>query len=162
MTSPKTLSVLLVLALSCLPSALVAQPLHVELDERIRGAERAVVGVVIDVEAVWQDNEFGDQLIVSHATVRIEETLKGPRGQDTLTLEIEGGTIGEVTLGVSDIEPVERGERGVFLLTRGASGEFVPHLRGQGILKLDSQGRGRGQPWALDEIRAAAHGQSGR
>ena len=93
----------------------LGQP-RADLRERIRGAERVVVGVVTNVNPVFQENEFGDQLIVSRTTVAVEETLKGPANLTTVEIEVEGGTIDGLSLAVSDVEPVALGDRGVFML----------------------------------------------
>jgi len=127
----------------------------VPLAERARGAERVVVGRVTTVEPMWRINEFGDRLIVSVVTVAVDETLRGP-AQPTVTVEVEGGTIGDLTLHVSDLEPVATGERVVFYLARNARGVFVPHLRGQGLLKLDRSDRVRGSTVTLADIRRTA------
>ncbi len=148
--------------LACLPHAVVAQPGRVDLPERIRGAERIVVGVVANVAPELRENQFGDQLIVSRTTVVVEEVLKGPANMSTVEVDVEGGTIGDLTLSVSDIESIGLGERGVFLLNASASGAFVPHLRGQGLLQLDTQDQVRGEPWSLADIRAAARASGGR
>ena len=76
-------------------------------------------------------------------------------------LEIEGGTLGPRTLLVSDMEPVEVGQRGVFMVSQDVSGVNVPHMRGQGILQLDAQDQVIGEPWSLNDIRAEARGQAG-
>lgn len=161
MPFPKRLAILAAIALTCSPIKLDAQP-EVGLAERIRGAERVVVGVVLQVDPILQTNEFGDELIVSRTAVQIKETLRGRDDANVIEVDIEGGTFGELTLSVSDVEPVEPGERAVFLLNQGAAGAFVPHLQELGILRLDARGRGqldargrgREQPWSLDEIRA--------
>lgn len=134
---------------------LVSQP-RADLLERIRGAEHVVVGVVTDVTPVLQENEFGDQLIVSRTTVAVEETLKGPTNLTTVEIEVEGGTIDGLSLAVSDVEPVVFGDRGVFMLMRIGQGNYVPHLRGQGLLTLDASEQVRGEPWSLADVRAAA------
>ena len=162
-SEPRALSVAVVCGfLACLPHAVLAQPGRVDLPERIRGAERIVVGVVANVAPELQENQFGDQLIVSRTTVVVEEVLKGPANVSTVEVDIEGGTIGDLTLSVSDIESIGLGERGVFLLNASASGAFVPHLRGQGLLHLDTQDQVRGEPWSLADIRAAARAAGGR
>jgi hypothetical protein len=124
----------------------------VPLDERARGAERVVVGRVAAVAPGWQVNEFGDRLIVSTLQVVVDETLKGPAAS-TVDVEVEGGTIGDLTLRVSDQEPVAAGERAVFYLRRSPRGTLVPHLRGLGLIKLDAGGRVAGSSLTLDEIR---------
>jgi hypothetical protein len=136
-------------------SALAQDAIVVPLAERARGAERVVLGRVTTVEPVWRTNEFGDRLIVSVVNVAVDETLRGP-AQSSVTVEVEGGTIGDLTLHVSDLETVAPGDRAVFYLARNARGVFVPHLRGQGLLKLDRSDRVRGSTVTLAEIRRTA------
>jgi hypothetical protein len=136
-------------------SALAQDAIVVPLAERARGAERVVLGRVTTVEPVWRTNEFGDRLIVSVVNVAVDETLRGP-AQSSVTVEVEGGTIGDLTLHVSDLETVAPGDRAVFYLARNARGVFVPHLRGQGLLKLDRADRVRGSTVTLAEIRRTA------
>jgi hypothetical protein len=122
------------------------------LAERARSAERVVVGRVTSISPTWRVNEFGDRLIVSILRVAVDETLKG-QSQASLDVEVEGGTIGELTLHVSDQESFARGERAVFYLKKSAQGALVPHLRGHSLLKLDRSGRVPGSSLTLDEIR---------
>ena len=107
------------------------------------------------VSPVWRVNEFGDRLIVSVLHVAVDETLKGA-AQAAVDVEVEGGTIGTLTLHVSDQEPVAAGDRAVFYLARSARGTFVPHLRGQGLLKLDRADRVPNSSLTLDEVRRTA------
>jgi hypothetical protein len=136
-------------------SAFAQDNVPVPLAERARGAERVVVGRVTAVDPAWRTNEFGDRLIVSVVSVAVDETLRGP-AQQNVTVEVEGGTIGDLTLHVSDLEPVVTGDRAVFYLARNARGVLVPHLRGQGLLKLDRSDRVRGSTVTLAEIRRTA------
>jgi hypothetical protein len=133
----------------------LAQDAPVPLVDRTRGAERVVVGRVTTVNPVWQTNEFGDRLIVSIVSVAVDETLRGP-SQQTVDVEVEGGSIGDLTLHVSDLEPFNPGDRGVFYLRRGSRGSLVPHLRGQGLLKLDRSDRVRGSNFTLADVRREA------
>jgi hypothetical protein len=136
-----------------LPTIVAGQDaIAVPLAERARGAERIVVGRVASVNPVWQVNEFGDRLIVSVLRVTVNETLKGP-SQATVDVEVEGGTIGDITLRVSDQASVAPGDRAVFYLRRNVRGSFVPHLRGQGLLKLDRSDRVPDSSLTLDTIR---------
>jgi len=123
--------------------------------ERIQGAERVVVATAARVQANWQQNVHGDMVIVSEILLEVEETLKG--SPDRLVwLDLEGGTLGGITLRVSDLPEVAVGERGVFFLDRTDSANFAPHLRGQGILKLNSQNVVAGSSLRLDDIRRMA------
>jgi hypothetical protein len=139
-----------VVALS--PATMQAQQLDVPLPERARGAERVVVGRVSSIAPQWRDNEFGDRLIVSVVRVTVDETLKGASSQ-SLDVEVEGGTIGPLTLRVSDVDALVPGDRAVFYVRRDRRGAFVPHLRGLGLQKLDAAGRVRGSSVTLDQVR---------
>ena len=129
-----------------------AQEFVAPFADRARWAERVIVGRVSAVAPVWRVNDFGDRLIVSIVSVTVDETLKGPP-QQKVEVEVEGGTIGDVTLRVSDLASFVPGDRAVFYLSRSPRGVFVPHLRGQGLLKLDGQDRVPGSSLTLAEIR---------
>jgi hypothetical protein len=125
------------------------------ISERVRGAERVVVASVSDVSASFAANEYGDQLIVSQVSLAVEESLKGQH-TSSMVVEVEGGTVGDLTLEVSSLPRMTPGERAVFFVTTNRHGKFVPHLRGLGILKLDGQNRVRGSALDLAAIRQAA------
>lgn len=122
-----------------------------------RGADRIVVATITKIDPVLQKNEHGDELIVSRAHLHVEAVLKGKgRGAgEALVVEIEGGTLGDVTLDVSDLPRMERGERAVLFLSQTARGAHVPHGRGAGIMKLDPADRVTGTGLTLAEVRAA-------
>jgi hypothetical protein len=124
----------------------------VPIADRAAGADRVVVGRVVGVEPVWRTNDFGDRLIVSIVHLVVDETIKG-EAQSTLDVDVEGGTIGALTLRVSDEQPFAPGDRAVFFLQHNSRGRLVPHLRGQGLLKLDRSNRVPGSSLTLDEIR---------
>jgi hypothetical protein len=123
----------------------------VPIEDRARGAARVVVATVGDTTSRHERNDSGDELIVTYATLAVEEALKGPVGP--VTIALEGGTIDGITMRVSSLPTLSKGERAVFFLAPGKSGEFRPHLRGQGILKLDANDRVPGSSLTLNEIR---------
>jgi hypothetical protein len=136
-------------------SAEVSQP---DLSTLSRGARRVVVATVMQVEPVFASNEFGDQLIVSRTHLRVDEVLKpGKPTEETqeVVMELEGGTIGDLTLTVSDLPVLERGERAVIFLHQNSRGAVVPHERGHGILKLDASNHVDGTGLTLAEVRRA-------
>lgn len=133
-------------------AATTGQP--VTIQERARGAERVVVASIAEIRAAYERNAFGDELIVSHASLALEEVIKGNR--DKATVAVEGGTVNGVTLRVSSLPVLSPGERAVFFLDRGPKGEYLPHLNGQGILKLDSTNHVKGSSLSLDDIRRMA------
>ena len=128
------------------------------IEERAKGAARVVVATVGETASRYERNEFGDELIVTYAELAVEEALKGPSGP--VTFALEGGTVNGITMRVSSLPTLQKGERAVFFLAPGKSGEFRPHLRGQGILKLDSSNRVPGSSLTLDEIRRLAKSSS--
>ena len=125
-----------------------------------KGASRVVVATVGEVSAKWETNEHGDEIIVSDVTLHVEEALKGAAAK-SLAMSMMGGTVGDITLEVSSLPSLKRGERAVFFLEANPTGKLVPHRRGQGILKLDSQNRVEGSAVDLNQIRemAAAAGK---
>ena len=133
-----------------------------DLPAQAQGASRIVVGQISDVQSRFETNRFGDQLIVSTLVVEVLETLKGPEVPQ-IQVDVEGGTVGELTLKVSDLPAFERGERAVFFL----EGEepFQPHGRGRGLLKLTSDDLVEGNNATLDDVRGeirSALAQGGR
>jgi hypothetical protein len=124
------------------------------LSERVTGAEVVVVATPSSVSASWKENAFGDKLIVSRFTLRVEETLKGTPAA-AVALDLEGGTLDGFTLRVSSLPTLVPGERAVFFLDVDG-GAYHAHLRGQGILKLDDQNFVKGSSLSLDEIRRVA------
>jgi hypothetical protein len=152
-------------ALTCVAAVVFAQtPPPPDVGAQARAAQRAVVGRILDVQAQFQTNRFGDQLIVSNVLLEVSETLKGASAP-LLRLAVEGGTVGDLTLRVSDMPAVQSGDRGVFFLDDDGSGMHVPHGRGHGILKLTEAGRVEGTTLTLDDIRQqvrAALGQGAR
>jgi hypothetical protein len=125
------------------------------LTERARGAERVVVGDVMAATPVWRVTEAGDRLIVTVLRIVARETLKGAV-QSTVDVEVEGGTIDGLTLKVSDLPALAPGDRAVFYLRRAATGSLVPHLRGDGVVRLDRSDRLAGSGLTLNDVRAAA------
>lgn len=101
---------------------------------RFRGAERVVVATVRQVSASHGMNEYGDALILSEITLEVHESLRGDAAH-TATFHLEGGTVGDLTLTVSDLPRLVPGDRGVFALHRNpSSGMWLPHGRALGIL----------------------------
>lgn len=125
-----------------------------DLRARAQSSNLVVVGTMVDLNPVFETNQFGDQLIVSKVTLRVDESLKGAADR-FLNVSIEGGTIGDLTLDVSDVPAVKRGERATLFLDRVDDGSFVPHDRGFGVMKLDPANRVEDSNLTLEDIRLA-------
>lgn len=126
----------------------------VDIPALAKGAEKVVVASVQQVDARFDTNEFGDKLIVSDAALRVEETLKGAHSASA-TVTVEGGTVGNLTLDVSDMPVLKAGDRAVVFLRRTAAGGTVPQGRGVGIMKLDGNNRIEDSDLTLDDVRQA-------
>jgi hypothetical protein len=131
--------------------ALHGQRTDVSSMDRARDADQVVVGRVASVTPVWRANDFGDRLIISVVRVTVDEALKGASGP-SVDVEVEGGTIGTLTLRVSDLETFAPGDRAVFYLEHNRRGALVPHMRGLGLQKIDRAGRVSGSV-TLDQVR---------
>ena len=123
-----------------------------DIASRAKGAGRIVVARVLDVRARFTTNRFGDQLIVSTVALEVTETLKGAPVA-TLEVEVEGGTVGDLTLKVSDLPSFQAGERAVFFLDAGQGGANLPHDRGRGILKLTQADQIQNSGLTLAQLR---------
>lgn len=149
-------------SLSVAVSAEVGPP--PDLPVAARGAGRIVVARVADIQARFASNKFGDQLIVSNALIEVVETLKGnPTAQ--MDVEFEGGTVGGLTLRVSDLPMLKAGDRAVFFLDSAGNGPLTPHDRGRGILRLSADDRVEGSNLDLADVRRQIRGalaQGGR
>lgn len=119
-----------------------------------RSSRKVVVARVADVRSRFDTNKYGDRLIVSDVWLEVEETLKGTAAGG-MQATVEGGTVGELTLTVSDMPVLEPGDRAVFFLDEQPSGRHVPHGRGFGILEIDGAGRVAHQAQTLDDVRRA-------
>jgi hypothetical protein len=150
----------LVVALSAV-TAFAADARFVDYATRARGASQVVVATVEDVQPRFDVNEYGDRLIISRTYLRVEETLKGGQQNNLVQVDVEGGTIGDVTLKVSDLPALRRGDRAVFFLTQAANGIHHPQGRGLGIVKLDARNAVPGTTSTLTDIRNAVR-SSGR
>lgn len=142
------------LALVAVAADASAQGPAPSLADRARGAERVIVGDVTSTTPVWRVNEYGDRLIVTVLHVAARETLKGI-AQPVVDVEVEGGSLDGLTLAVSDLPAFARGDRAVFYLRRSGTGSLVPHLRGDGLLRLDRADRVVGTALTLADVRQA-------
>lgn len=151
----------LAVMLTVAPASAASDP-QVDMDKQAKDAERVVVATVTDVTSSFGENEFGDRLIYSFVTMRVSETMKGS-SEETVVVRIEGGTVGELTLTVSDMPRMTRGERALLFLDHTPNGGHQPHGRGAGVLKLDRENRVAGRSVSLDTVRATVRAaQSGR
>jgi hypothetical protein len=115
-----------------------ATVLPIKFEELVAEALTIVRGEVVSVRSEWRDRT-ADAPIVTRVTVRVEQTLKGqPRPQ--LELEFLGGTVGAVSLKVSDMPQFAVGERDLLFVNdagRPAS-PLVGFFAGRWIIHVDA------------------------
>ena len=109
---------------------------------RFAHADAVIVATVCKVEARWDTNQFGDQLIVTRASLCPEPggVLKGNQRSD-YALEIEGGTLDGLTLELSHLPLLGVGDRGLFLLERGHAKTYELAGDGLGFFQFDTAGQ---------------------
>jgi hypothetical protein len=125
----------------------------IDMGTRAKGAEQIVVAKVLDVSSRFDTNQWGDQLIVSDVMLQVEETLKGTPSATT-SVTLEGGSIGDLTLDVSDMPSMKKDDRAVLFLKQTPAGGHVPSGRGYGVLMLDSTNHVEGSDVTLDQVKA--------
>src|SRR6266581_2038145 len=133
-------------------TASAGQGQPVTIQTRALRAERVVVASVSDVQSAFEVNSHGDRVIVSHMQLQVLETLKGPAA-NSIPFAMEGGTVGDLTMRVSDMPTMQIGEQAVFFLDSTSSGGFQSYGRGLGILKVDSTNHVSGSSLLLDDVR---------
>jgi hypothetical protein len=133
-------------------SAAYAQTEAPGLADRARGASRIVIGRVLEVNARFGTNAAGDRLIFSDVLLEVSETLKGAPAS-LVTMTLEGGAIGDLSLEVSDMPAIKRGDRGIYFLQSGRPGEWLPYQRGAGILKMDAADRVEKTSLSVAQVR---------
>jgi hypothetical protein len=156
----KTPSAIFAVLLTVTNLSAAADP-PVDLPAAARAANHVVVATVTTIESAFDENEFGDRLIVSRVAFRVDETLKGQR-ETTGVIILEGGTVGDLTLRVSDMPQMERGQRAVLFMNPSTKGGHVPYGRGRGVMKLDTDNRVVGTALTIDDIKAAVRQAQGQ
>jgi len=127
----------------------------VDLATRVRGASRAVVATAVQAESRWVTRPSGDRIIVTRTVARIDEALKGPR-TGSVVVELEGGTVGDASMRVSDMDLLPVGGRAVLLIEPNPDGTWRPHRRGLGVLRIDNSDRVASVGLDLAEVRRVA------
>jgi len=118
------------------PEELAPDASDSELPLGLEGAELVVTGTVDRVTSDFGRNERGDELIISTVSVRVRETLRG-EAPSIVEFALEGGTVGGLTLKVSDVPKLKPGDEGSFALRRSvADARWVPNRGAEGIRVL--------------------------
>ena len=148
-------AIIVALASLCNVALAADSTIPTNLATRLRGASRTVVGSVARLEPRMVRTPRGDRMIVTRTWLRVDEALKG-RADSLLAVDVEGGTIGELSMRVSDIEPLQVGERAVVMVEPAPDRSWRPHRRGLGLLRLTEDNRVRELGVSLADVRRLA------
>ena len=110
----------------------------ISLQELAEQSDRIVRGRVMKLTYSHGTNSYGDELIYTHAAVRVAEALKGDRSD--LVVKIEGGTLNGITLTVSDTTPFQTGEEVLVFLKKDLL-EYLPLTRSSSKYTISSGGK---------------------
>ena len=144
----------LVVVVLCTIASGTASARQADVSAQARTAQSVVLASVEHIESRFAMNEFGDSLIVSDLLLGVHETLKGTPRQKVM-VTVEGGTVGALTLRVSDMPFLKAGDRAIFFLDLLLSGEIGLHNRGAGVLKVAASNRIEGTRLSVADVRRA-------
>ncbi|MDY0223647.1 MAG: hypothetical protein RBR67_21195 [Desulfobacterium sp.] len=100
---------LFIIFISCSHAASVRQ---VTMNEMLLECQFVFEGRVLSLES----EESSPKRIHTYVTFEIQDTIKGEYPSETITLSFLGGTVGDVTMAVSDMKVPQLGERGIYFV----------------------------------------------
>jgi hypothetical protein len=112
------------------------QSADIDVAALTRGSNQVVIGTVVDATGRMGTNAYGDRLIFTDLRVDVSETLKGD-SRNVVVVTVEGGQAAGLTLKVSDMPTLKRGDRAVYFLVKGTP-EWIPYARGRGVVRIDT------------------------
>ena len=111
-------------------------------EELTRESGVVIRGEVANVEAQWSED---GKTIITRANIMITDTLKGETISNMITVEYEGGEIGDIGLRVSDVSPLKTGEDVILFLNKSAESRKIGDVhnivgRAQGKYTISKDG----------------------
>ena len=93
-------------------------------EDLTRASEAVIMGDVEDAEAQWSED---GKTIFTTATVLVTDVFKGKKIERRISVEFEGGEVGDVGLKVSDVSLPKKGEKVILFLksTIGKKGSII-------------------------------------
>ena len=85
---------------------------EVSMDEMLIASQFVFEGTVTAIEA----REDSQKRIHTYVTIEIEDVIKGEYRNNCITLSFLGGTVGGVTLRISDMQFPQEGEHGIYFV----------------------------------------------
>ncbi|MBC8554128.1 MAG: hypothetical protein H8D23_31345 [Candidatus Brocadiales bacterium] len=106
------ISILVYLFLIPIPYGHAASVRQVTMDEMLQQCQFVFEGKVLALEA----KENSQKRIHTYVTFKIQDIIKGEYSSETIILSFLGGTVGDVTMGVSDMKVPQVGEHGIYFV----------------------------------------------
>jgi hypothetical protein len=127
---PSAIRFFCIVMLCCLSSSSFAIMKGLSTEELTKASDLVIVGEVINVEAQWSKDE---KTIFTSVYIVINNIIKGAPKQAMITVEYEGGEIGDIGLQVSDQSSLMKGEKIILFLKSGKSKKdgFVYNIVGK-------------------------------
>ena len=107
-----------IVMLCCLSSSSFAIMKGFSTEELTKASDLVIVGEVENVEAQWSKDE---KTIFTSVYIVINNIIKGAKKQAIITVEYEGGEMGDIGLQVSDQSSLIKGEKVILFLKSGKS-----------------------------------------
>ncbi len=115
---------------------------QVTMNEMLQQCQFVFEGTVLTLEA----KENNHNRIHTYVTFEIQDIIKGEYSSGTITLSFLGGTVGDVTMGVSDMKVPKVGERGIYFvesLERSQVHPLYGWSQGHFLIESDDTGMDR-------------------
>lgn len=108
----KIISLLIVIIPSIASSTWASSVREVTVDEMLKQSQLVFEGTVTRLEA----RENSQMRIHTYVTYEIKEVIKGEYNDCAITLSFSGGTVGERTTAISDMQFPQVGEHGIYFV----------------------------------------------
>jgi hypothetical protein len=115
---------------------------EVSMDEMLRQSQLVFEGTVTAVSA----RENNQKRIHTYVTFEVRDIIKGEYHGNVITLRFLGGTVGDVTMAVSDMRLPQQGEQGIYFvesLERDQVNPLYGWSQGHFVVQRDTAGGGR-------------------
>lgn len=112
--------VILIMALLAAAPVVSASMTEINVENQTIESDVIAIGDIKEVESSWN---LWRTMIYTYSTLSVEEYVKGGKGQKTLIIITEGGTVGESSVWVEDV-PVFAKNETVLVFLKRAGREF--------------------------------------
>jgi hypothetical protein len=121
------------------------------MEDLARKADTIVLGTVIQQESAWDAQHTA---IYTDVTLVVERVLAGT-AEETVTLRVAGGSVGDIGMRTSNDAVFREGERVIVFLDTSAVPSTVVGLQQGKFTVKDNMVAGTGATWSLDKFMAA-------